>query len=105
MTRIRLGALVDFAEGLTAVSVAGMEVAVARTPDGIFALEDRCTHADCALSEGVLEEGAVICPCHGSEFDLKTGNVLRPPAVTPVRAFGTEVEVSDLYLVLPQLDA
>jgi nitrite reductase/ring-hydroxylating ferredoxin subunit len=100
MGRLLVGAVTDFPEGLTAISVGGVDVALARVDDSFYALEDSCSHEDCPLSEGVLEGRIVICPCHGSEFDLTSGDALSLPAVEPVRAFAVVPEGSSLYLVL-----
>ena len=55
------------------------------------ALETWCTHARCPLSDGWIEGHAIRCSCHGSLFDLATGDVLEGPAEEPVRVFPTRV--------------
>ena len=62
------------------------------------AIEDTCPHRGGPLSEGILAEDEVICPWHGSRFNLKTGAVRTPPAQRNVKSFavrivGTDVEV------------
>jgi len=63
------------------------------------ALADRCSHAGCAFStDGQLEDDRIVCDCHGSEFDVRTGTVLvgpaeRPIATFPVRVVGDDLEV------------
>jgi 3-phenylpropionate/trans-cinnamate dioxygenase ferredoxin subunit len=62
---------------------------------GIFyALEDRCSHDDGPLCEGDWdrEECLVVCPRHGSSFDLRSGRPLSLPAFEPVRTFPVAVE-------------
>jgi nitrite reductase/ring-hydroxylating ferredoxin subunit len=55
-----------------------------------FAIEDRCSHAGCAFSEdGELDGTTVICGCHGSEFDTRSGAVIRSPADRPIATFPT----------------
>ncbi len=50
-----------------------------------WAIEDHCSHADCRFSsDGEVTGGVAICNCHGSEFDLFTGDVVRPPAKAPI---------------------
>ena len=59
-----------------------------------FAIEDRCSHDDGPLCEGEvdLEDCTVICPRHGSKFEIKTGKVLNPPAYAPVETFPVRVD-------------
>lgn len=67
----------------------------------LHALEDCCSHDECALSEGLVEEGVIICPCHGAEFDLSTGEALCLPATEPVRRFEVEVENGNVVVRVP----
>ena len=60
--------------------------------DAFYAFGDTCTHRGCSLAEGELEATIVTCPCHGSQFDVTTGEVLRGPAVEPVRSYPARVE-------------
>jgi 3-phenylpropionate/trans-cinnamate dioxygenase ferredoxin subunit len=63
--------------------------------DGRYcAIEDRCSHDDGPLAEGEFEpeEGVVICPRHGSRFDICTGRPLSLPAYEPVDTFPVVVE-------------
>ena len=53
---------------------------------------DTCTHLHCSLAEGDLDATVVTCPCHGSQFDVTTGEVLRGPAQEPVRSYAVRVE-------------
>jgi 3-phenylpropionate/trans-cinnamate dioxygenase ferredoxin subunit len=59
-----------------------------------YAIEDRCSHDDGPLAEGDFEpdEGVVVCPRHGSRFDLRTGRPLTLPAYLPVDTFEVFVE-------------
>ena len=66
------------------IEILGQPVCVARTAGGWVAFDDTCTHEDCSLAEGELDGGVVVCPCHGSEFDVRTGDVLSPPALEPL---------------------
>lgn len=68
--------------------VAGVELVIAGVDGTWHGVEDRCAHAGCAFSEdGQLAGWHVICNCHGSEFDLRTGAVRRGPAERPIRTF------------------
>ena len=59
-----------------------------------YAIEDRCSHDDGPLAEGDFdpERMLVICPRHGSEFDLRTGRPQSLPAYLPVDVFDVVVE-------------
>ncbi len=69
---------------IAGVVVGGSTFAVVRHEGGWVLFEDRCTHAGCSfVGEGgeVADGSVLICPCHGSEFDLRDGSVLLGPAV------------------------
>ena len=83
----------DVAEGsLAAFDVDGVQVAIANVGGTMFAFSDVCTHAGCSLADGDLEERTVTCPCHGSQFDVSTGDVLSPPAPAPVAVYPVRIE-------------
>ena len=72
----RIAALDDIpAGGVLAVEVDGVDVALVRTDDEVFAIHDECSHASVALSEGEVEGCEIECWLHGSMFDLRTGSV------------------------------
>ncbi|MCS6946247.1 MAG: non-heme iron oxygenase ferredoxin subunit [Steroidobacteraceae bacterium] len=94
---VALGAL---AEGsLQAHRVDGRDIVLCRTREGVFALDDRCSHALARMSEGRLRGNRLICPLHGASFDVRDGRVLGAPATRPltvhrVRIVGDHVEVA-----------
>jgi Ferredoxin subunits of nitrite reductase and ring-hydroxylating dioxygenases len=68
------------------LAIAGVDLVIASVGDAWYAVEDRCTHAGCAFSEDADLAGSdIVCNCHGSEFDIRTGAVKRGPAERPVR--------------------
>jgi len=71
----------------TRVVVDETPVLVLRDGAGTFAIHDRCSHRGCSLSEGEVDSGEIVCPCHGSRFDLRDGAVKRGPATAPQPAF------------------
>ena len=81
-----------------AFDVNGDPVAVVNVDGSFYAFGDLCTHRQCSLAEGTLEGTTVTCPCHGSEFDVRTGAVLAPPAVQPVRSYRVRVEGDTLKI-------
>ena len=87
----------DLKEGdMRAFDVRGTKIAVANVAGTFYAFGDTCTHMGCSLAEGDLEETTVTCPCHGSEFDVVSGEVLRGPARVPVGSFEVREESGNL---------
>ena len=80
------------------VDVAGTKVAVANVGGHLHAFDDACTHMGCSLAKGRQDGATVTCPCHGSQFDVTSGAVLRSPAQKPVRSRSVQVEGEDLLL-------
>jgi nitrite reductase/ring-hydroxylating ferredoxin subunit len=76
----------------------GQSVALFNVGGTFFALDNTCTHVGGPLGEGALEGAAVTCPWHGAKFDVRTGDVLGPPARQGVRVFPVKVE-GDAVLV------
>lgn len=73
------------------VSVVGREVLICHTREGVFALDNICTHALARMDEGRLRGVRVICPLHGASFDVRDGRVLRPPATCAIRQYPARV--------------
>ncbi|MEY4137708.1 MAG: hypothetical protein RL205_1836 [Actinomycetota bacterium] len=73
------------------VVVGETAVAVVSIDGEIFAIGDRCSHADVSLSEGEVEGCALECWLHGSAFDLRTGAPLTLPAIEPVPVYSTRI--------------
>jgi 3-phenylpropionate/trans-cinnamate dioxygenase ferredoxin subunit len=69
----------------------------------LYAIEDRCSHDDGPLCEGDFEpaEAVVICPRHGSRFDIRSGRALSLPAYLPVDTFEVKVEDGIARVVVP----
>ena len=89
----------EFREGeAIGVTVGDQDVAIARDGDEFFAVEDVCSHAAVALSEGDVEGCTVECWLHGSRFDLRTGKPTGLPATEPVATFPVEVRGTDVYV-------
>ncbi|MEO8468191.1 MAG: non-heme iron oxygenase ferredoxin subunit [Chloroflexota bacterium] len=90
---IRVGDAADVAVGQMRVfTVEGTKVNVVNADGRLYAFDDTCTHAGCSLAKGELEGTTVTCACHGSQFDVTSGTVLRGPAQRPVRSRLVRVE-------------
>ena len=100
----RVCALADVPEDeAIGVTLGDQDIAVARHGEEIFAVEDMCSHANVALSEGDVEDCTVECWLHGSKFDLRTGKPTGLPATEPVATFPVDVRpnpdgTADVYV-------
>jgi 3-phenylpropionate/trans-cinnamate dioxygenase ferredoxin subunit len=86
-------------DGIKAIDVRGTRIAVANVGGAYYAFDDACTHEQCSLAEeGELAGTTLTCTCHGSEFDVRTGKVLAPPATLPVEVYLVRVSGDDLQI-------
>lgn len=89
----------DIEEGRTLrVVVDGIEVLLCRCKDGIFAIEDVCTHDGAPLDQGELEGCQITCARHGAVFDVRDGSVLALPAVVPLPTYKVRIEGGDVFV-------
>ena len=77
--------------GMRAFVVDGREIVICHTRDGVFALDNICTHAHARLCEGRLRATRLVCPLHGASFDIRDGRVLGAPAVVPLPTYPVRV--------------
>lgn len=87
-------------EELAAFEVEGERIAVAHVGATFYAFGDSCPHRQCSLGEGKLAGSVVTCPCHGSQFDVTSGERLVGPAVRGVRSYPVRVENGALQVGL-----
>ncbi len=104
--RVSIGALDDLPDGRgVRVETGEHRVAVFRLGDDVYAVGDRCSHAEASLAEGEVFDYDVECPRHGSAFDLRTGHPDSLPATRPVPTYDVEVVDGQVYLKLqPQFE-
>ena len=89
----------DIASGeMRVFDVAGTKVNIASVGGQLHAFDDTCTHRACSLAKGKLDGTTVTCPCHGSQFDVTTGEVLRGPAHQAVRSRLVQMEGESLLV-------
>ena len=80
------------------VEINGKTIALFNLGGNYHAIDNTCTHRGGPLSEGQVEGDVVVCPWHGAQFKIPSGEVLAPPARSgvscyPVRVNGSDVEV------------
>jgi len=100
--RIVLGKADEVPDGeVRSFDANGVPVAVANVHGSLFAFDDTCPHRQCSLAEGDLEDTTIIRACHGSEFDVRTGEVLQGPATDAVEHYELTVEDGQIQLQVP----
>lgn len=74
-------------------------IALANVDGEFFAVDDACSHKQCSLgTEGALDGNVVTCGCHGAQFDMTSGHVKAPPAITNVGSYPTKIENGDVWI-------
>ena len=89
----------DLAPGQMKQVQAGDELILLVNLDGeYYAMDDICSHAYAPLTQGDLNGEEVECPLHGSAFNVKTGEVLSPPANQSLETFAVRIEGDDILV-------
>jgi nitrite reductase/ring-hydroxylating ferredoxin subunit len=91
--RIDLCSAADIAPGNALKVEAGdLILAVFNVEGEYYVTDDTCTHGPGSLSEGYIEDEVVECNFHNGQFNIKTGEVVSPPCMIPVKTYPTVVE-------------
>jgi nitrite reductase/ring-hydroxylating ferredoxin subunit len=80
------------------VEVNDEKICLANVNGKYYAIGNVCTHMGGPLAEGKLEDYIVQCPWHGSRFDIRSGEVARPPAMKPEPTYEVKVENNDILI-------
>ncbi len=88
------------AGSMRAVSLEGRELLLCHTREGVFALDNLCTHADARLCEGRLRATRLLCPLHGGAFDVRDGRVLGGPAQQPLASYPVRIAQEHIEVAL-----
>jgi len=97
--RIALCRVADVEAGCALrVEAEGLVLAVFNVDGAFFVTDDACTHGPGALSEGYLENDVVECNFHGGQFNVRTGEVVAPPCVIPVRTHPVVIEQGTVFI-------
>jgi 3-phenylpropionate/trans-cinnamate dioxygenase ferredoxin subunit len=76
---------------IKAVEIGGRSILLCHAAARVFAIENRCSHAEQPLECGRMRMGWIACPTHGARFDLETGEALKGPAVEPIDTFPVRI--------------
>ena len=103
MNRVKVAEFSDLKEGVGfKVDLDEHRIAVFLVDGSIFAIGDRCSHAEASLAEGEVFDHEVECPRHGSTFDLRTGEPQALPATKPVPTYTVSIKDGDVYVEVPE---
>ncbi len=83
----------DIPEGkIREFKLQGQPIAIAHVKDKFYCFAGLCTHASCPLAGGDLKDYLISCYCHASQFDIRTGQVITPPATVPIKTYPLKIE-------------
>ncbi len=103
MSFVKVCPLAELPDGAPlAADIDGTPVVVVRTGDEVYAMNDLCSHAAVALSEGEVYNGTLECWLHGSCFDLRTGKPTGPPATQAVPTYRVKIEDGGVFVNLDE---
>ena len=92
-TRVELCKIDEVAAGTALkVEAAGLVVAVFNIDGEFYVIDDACTHGPGSLSEGYVDGDVIECNFHNGQFNIKTGEVVSPPCMIPVKTYPAVVE-------------
>ena len=98
-TRIELCSTSDVEAGATLrVEKDDLTLAVFNLEGEFFVTDDACTHGPGSLSEGYVDGEVIECNFHGGQFNIKTGAVVAPPCMVPVKTYRTIVEAGKVFI-------
>ena len=80
------------------VEVQGKEIALFNVGGKYFAIDNMCTHEEASLADGDISGFEVTCPLHGAKFDVRSGQVLGPPAYDDVTSYSVRVSGADVEI-------
>jgi nitrite reductase/ring-hydroxylating ferredoxin subunit len=96
---VKVAVTTDLPPGnLILVEVEDERIALANVGGQYYAVTDECTHSGCSLSDGEMEDELINCPCHGSQFDVRSGEVVSPPADEPLTLYSVKIEGDDILV-------
>lgn len=89
----------ELVEGaMTPVDAKESHLLISRIGGEVYAVSGTCTHEDADLALGFVVEERIVCPLHLSQFDLRNGSVLNPPAVAPLKRFNVKIEDETIFV-------
>ena len=95
----RIASVTDLSEGqMMAVAIGTSDILLVKAGGKYYAVDEACTHAQGPLSDGIIRGCEVECPWHGSRFDVKTGEVVSPPAEENLARYEVRIEGDEILI-------
>ena len=80
------------------VETEGLVLAVFNVNDAFYVTDDTCTHGPGSLSEGYITDDVVECDFHNGAFNIRTGEIVAPPCMIPLRTYKTIIEDGKVFI-------
>lgn len=85
------------------VALGSREICLYRITDGFYATDNKCTHGDADLADGLIQDDCLIeCPLHEGTFEIRTGQAVGAPCTEALRCYPVKVEDGVVLLRLPE---
>jgi len=98
-TLIRLCSATDIPVGnALRVEYGDLTFAVYNVGGEYFVTDDKCTHGPGSLSEGDLNADIIACNFHGGQFNVRTGEVVGPPCMLPIKTYKVVREDENIFI-------
>jgi biphenyl 2,3-dioxygenase ferredoxin component len=92
-SRLELCSCEDVPEGAALRVENGLlTLAVFNVEGEFYVTDDNCTHGPGSLSEGYIDGDVVECNFHNGQFNIRTGAVVSPPCMVPIKTYPARVE-------------
>jgi 3-phenylpropionate/trans-cinnamate dioxygenase ferredoxin component len=75
-------------------------IVIVKNDDGVFCIDDVCTHDGGTLGDGEYADNCLVCPRHGAKFDVKTGDAVAMPATEPTVSHEVKIDGDDVLVRL-----
>ena len=98
-SRVELCKVEDVGVGeVRRIAAADLTLAVYNLDGDFYVTDDACTHGPGSLSEGFIDGDMIECNFHQGGFNIRTGEVVKPPCMVPVKTYRTIVEEGRVYI-------
>lgn len=86
-------------DGTLGVEPDGRSVCLYKLSGEVFATDNKCTHGDADLSDGLIQDGALIeCPLHEGTFDIRTGKAMSAPCDRDIRCHAVRIDDGAVFI-------